>query len=172
MNLWDRQAVDTDESWPFFQAYRDQNPPRRLEPVRCTPKGAVSPAVDKLRAWYRDHGWRDRVAAYDAHVDGIIQEEREDRLREDVRAMTARHLAILQDAGELVADQLAKYLRSARESDMHGLLKPNEIAKIMDLTVKLERLTRGESTERIEADVDLTSLSDEELAILAKIPQR
>lgn len=172
--LWERQAVDTNESWPYFKAYRDLKGSRRLDRVRLAAdemgrRNPHAPTLQQLRDWCEQHQWRERVKGYDQHMDKILAEEKETALRESARDQAAAHLELIQDAHELAENELKKLLQASRESSAHGLLKPSDLFKLFEAAIKLGRLVKGESTEIAEERVDLSKLSMEELKELRKL---
>lgn len=170
--MWERQDCDTNESWPFFKAYRDSKGTRRLERVRLTGGNVAAPLHD-LNRWFHDHRWAERVKAYDMALDAIVQEEKEAILRKSAKEMAADHLALVQDAHELASAELSKLIQASRENTMHGLLKPGELIKLIDAAVKLGRLVKGESTENVAVtDGDLDPLSPAEEAAYEALKKR
>jgi hypothetical protein len=89
------------------------------------------------------------------------------------------------DARERARAQLLRNVRTpvqtsvrantvSRQSDMHGLLRPGEIARLTEVAIKFDRLLRGESTENVAtaASVDLSGLSLDELRALSEIQRK
>ena len=163
--IWFRQACDTEEAWAAFQAYRDQKPPRRL--IRPGP----NPTSD-LAKWYRDNNWKERCIAYDVHLDSIVQEERDELLRNDTREVTAQHRAILQDARRVAELEVSKLLAAANASPNAPGLRPTELIKMIDSVVKLDRLLRDQSTENTTVKPDLSGLPVDDLLKLAEIRKK
>lgn len=168
--LWDaadgqRMPADTDRSWAFFKAYRDLKGPRRLDRIRfASPGGGLGPTLAELKELHDTYGWRERVTAYDQHMDSVAQEEAEAIVRHTSKERMAEHLGLCQDALELASAELAKYIQASREGSAQGLLKVGEIAKLMELGIKLGRLVKGESTESVEVKGDLVPPTAEEIA--------
>ncbi len=160
--IWERQPCDTSESWPCFKIYRDAKGTRRLERIRYACPGLAQPMADLYR-WYVEHNWADRVKAYDLHMDGILQEEKDAIMRQSARDLAASHMALVQDAEELASNELGKLLQASRESAAAGLLKPGDLIKLIDAAVKLGRLVKGESTENVQVSGDLENLTESEL---------
>lgn len=125
-----------------------------------------------LSKWYRDHDWPGRVTAFDKHFDSVSLEERERTLRMASRDLAIDHALMLADAGELVQRELRKLVNVSRETELHGLMKPAEVIKLLDTTIKLDRLVRGESTENIKEEVDISKLSLEEVRELSRLMRK
>lgn len=159
---WHRQAQEPEDAWHAFQAYRDQLGPRSIP--------RVGGAIQKLYDWANAYAWRERVKAFDSHVEAVRDEEREALLREETRDTTAQRLQILASAKSLAQRELAKLDRLSQESgEMPGPFTLAQITRLVDVAVKLDRLERGQSTEHIEADLDFSKLTPEERAAYREI---
>ena len=166
---WDRQPFDSDETFRWFVAYRDAVPPRQLG--RLFVPGTVKPTLQQLLDWYNDGAWRDRAAAWDQHLDTLRQAEREDMVGKDARAASAHDAELLGEVRALVNRELDKLNRTSSESEAE-VLKPAELNKLIENVVKLGRLTRGEATEHVATDIDLSALPLEELRKLQEIKRK
>lgn len=166
-NAWDYNTdYDTPESFPYFVAYRDSQH-RVLTAARlgvwdhgaCT---RTTPA--QLRTWYISGHWKERVAAYDAHMDVLQQEERECIRRKTVAELEHEHKAILAMQTEIVSREMAKLASEVQGMPDSRSLSVYELRAMAEGLIKNSRLVAGEATERIESTVDLSKLTDEELA--------
>ena len=166
MALYERQAIDTDESFAAFCSYRDQRPPRRLD--RIVTAAHVRVPIGKSSVWYREHGWRERVAEWDSYLDAVRREEIE--LVE--RASAANAAQVIADLLTASAIEAQKLLGQTEGSKEVAFLKPTEIVKMAEAAIKLRRLESGQATERVEVE-DLSGASVQELRDLrAKIKAR
>lgn len=161
-NLWERQPIDTDESFKAFCTYRDQIPPRRFR--------GLGPTAT-IAEWYRDHGWRERIAAYDAWLDSIMLREREEALKKAARNQGTEHALLLVEAREFLGLELAKFLKTSKEHEIQNL-RPHEMIRLLEQVIKLERLVQGETTENVSQQVDLSKLSVEELRQLEALHRK
>ncbi len=153
---WERQHFDTDESFEAFKLFRDSRPPRRVLAQRGYP-------TSSLYAWFRDHAWAERVRAYDAHTDSILLGEREALLRQNAQQISAEHMALLHSARDLAQRELDKMLSRSVDNDEMNLLRPGELVKLLETVIRYDRLIRGESTENIDQQIDLSALTLDEL---------
>lgn len=154
---WERQAGEDEEAWGAFQRYRDQTPPRRVI-------HAAAKRTELLSRWYNEHAWRERVAAYDVHLDAIRRETREAVLKEDEKSRAARQLGQLKMVQDILDRELAKLWKESTEAVPFGTIKVGELNKLMANAITLERLIRGESTENHAAvSVELDKLTPDEL---------
>lgn len=164
---WERQPEEPEPAFLLFQRYRDRRPPRGR--VYEATKGAAG-HVETLRL-FQDWHWKERAAAWDAHIEAIRLHEVEEVARVDARDRAKEHLLLTNDLLQLALREARKWLRAAEESDM-TLIKPADLIKLTDLVVKLERLIKGQPTERVEHGRDLSHLTDDELeqveALLSK----
>lgn len=160
---WDRQQTDTDESFLWFQAYRDCTPPRRLDRVRTSVPGKVAPPLQALLEWFGSGAWAERASAYDAHLDQIRQQEREDAVRAGAReAAEADEQALVKDIRELALREVGKMVATSVQSEAETL-RPGEVIKLAELGIKLGRLQRGENTEQVGHALDLSGVTPEAL---------
>lgn len=178
---WERSdKLDTNETWPYFKAYRDaRKGTRRLEVIRYSPATDVRNPIDRTKApplstihqWAKDGFWVERVAAYDSYLDDLQRTETEAALAVSAQDMAAERRHILGQGLELVKDQLAKFFAQASASDFASL-KPGELVKLMEWVSRNSRLEAGEATEKVEVHQDLSSLSDEELNQLYELQKK
>lgn len=175
--VWERGEADSNESWPYFKAYRDlSSGVRTLARVRFSPSEDVrrpvnrsaAPTLEQMHRWYTEARWADRVAAFDAHMDSLQNEEREALVRHGGAKLAAEHIALLQDARDLIVAELQKLLEASKAGDFPAM-KPNEITRLMTEYMKFSRLIDGKPTEKIENHFDLSGLSVEELRELQKL---
>lgn len=144
-------------------------PPRRLDRIRVP--GQISKPLQQLLEWHGAGCWADRAAAWDSHLDALRQAEQEAAVRQSAQDIQAQHIQIIKEARELALDQLGKMQAAALEGDSH-FMKPNELTRLIESVVKLDRLVRGESTENTKEQVDMSSLSLDELRALAALREK
>lgn len=161
--MWERQPAETDESWLAFRAYRDM--PQEVRTIR---RAAIA-SISTLSRWFREHNWAERVNAYDAALETITLEERTRVLQLAARDVAMDHARMLADASELVSRELAKLVDASRNSDSIGLLRPAEVRRLLETTVKLDRLVRGQATENVKTELDVSKLSIDEVRTLEKL---
>lgn len=168
IEVWDRLPCDNEESWQAFVSYRDHVPPRR---IRAVAYGTAR----QVQEWYQANGWKERVVAYDQHMDSIVREERETILRQKTQDVAAEHMAALALARQIVDTELARILSVTKggENGSHApsaVLKPAEVIKLMEVVIKYDRLVRDQSTSNTsEVGPDLEKLSPEEFEAYGKL---
>ena len=98
--LWERQSGETDKSFDAFTIFRDLGPNRTLVDVfrRRSPDSRAS-ASGRLPSYFVDWAskwnWKERAAAYDAHLDSVKRIKIEEQV-----ALTAVEVMEERDADE------------------------------------------------------------------------
>jgi hypothetical protein len=160
-NPWDRQPYDTDESWEVFQAFRDARPRRAL--IVFLKGRRVDPI--KVRDWMAAHYWAQRAALWDEHLDGVRQDTIRSLLEQRTEEISAEHMEITALGRSVVRREMEKLLSDV-EAGAHSTLRPGDLIRLTEAIVKLDRLMRGESTEKVDTHIDLSGASSEELAAM------
>ncbi len=159
VNTFDRQSDETEQAWAAFHRYRDLPQPRaRLEDFAHD----LGEQTGRVKTWFERYAWASRVLAWDQRVDRV----RQDAVLITVEEMARRHVALANDGLDIVALAMAK-MKADLSTDF-GRLKAQEMARLLDVCAKLQRLSLGQATERVEG-TDFSGLSDEELDFLAGI---
>lgn len=166
---WERQPFDTDLTWLLFQDYLALAKPRSLRAL--AQKGGPL-GWTQLETLALDDGWVMRARAYDANLDRLRQETIEREVQETAKQVAKRHATTARKAVTLAGLELDKLLAAAQQGDMPGLLSPRDVIRFLALGVRTERLVLGEATDQVEARVDLSGLSVEELRELRKLQEK
>lgn len=110
--------------------------------------------------------WADRCAALDRFLDEQRVQVIVDVLSEDARSVANRHAAIARDAITCAHSVVQGWLvRIASGEHLEGW-SPGEVRGMLRDMIVLERLVRGEATDRVEhglQGVDLGKLSIDEI---------
>lgn len=135
MELWERQEGESNPRWAAFQTYRDLPPNERsVELVAKT----LHKTPGNLYKWSASDKWQERCEAYDRYLDAEAAKHKIIGIAE----MNKRHI----DAAEKILDKAIDGLRYIDPSD----LRASDVAKLVDVASKLERLARGDATEVVE----------------------
>lgn len=154
MKPWEPQKGETRQAYEAFTCYRDLGSERSLE--------AVGRELEKswklCGRWSSRWKWIDRAAAYDAHMAEIEQKAREKALTKKAEDWATKELemaALLYDkAKSMLAFPLAKQVtKDGQTVVMPADWRMRDAASIAEAGVKMERLARGESTDRITVSV-------------------
>ncbi len=172
---WERNSTESDVQWRCFLRYRNtgcmngDTPGRRVKKAVADLEG-VHP-VD-LQKWSAEHGWRERATLYDMHLDSLALETTEKTIRE----MNKRHARSAMMLQRFAGTEIGKLAAKAEERthDPVDDAKPADVSRIMETGIKLERLSRGEATERTENSdgLDLSKLNVEELKLLKALKEK
>ena len=187
--LWEQQPGESSTLFAHFVVYRDMRYPKVDKPVKDADgnikktvtetimDGTVPYVKRSIRKTAEILGmnkrtianqstkwdWVRRCEAYDAHVDRVNREANEAAIRK-----------MKQDHALLAQQMLRKATRRLLTMPEEEITAA-ELARIVDVGVKVERLSRGESTEnqavthtgevevKRDAPLDLSGLSNEEL---------
>ncbi len=163
--LWDRQPFDSERQWAAYRVYLMQPMPRSVERLHKT----TGIPLGTLTLWSKKNHWVNRALVLDNHIHNTWTEKVETYIEKRAEDYVDRHAAVLTDAFTLLQTELKKYLEVSQGSDMPGLLRPSDLIRLMEVTVKLERLHYGESTENIASKVDLSGLTIEQLRDLKEL---
>lgn len=139
--VWDRQPHETSRAYELFCAYRDMPPKRSLTKLSHGTKGA--PHVNRLKRLSTRWNWVERCKQYDDYL------EYQDRLQQEKerREMHKRHAKIAVLGQNIVVREMESLLAKAQKDDR---MTASDVARLMDVTVKVERLARGEPTDSHE----------------------
>lgn len=162
--LWERQEGESAQAFQAFAEYRNMGAERSLAKV-AQKLGKSKPLMER---WSSRWHWGIRVDAWDDEMDKCSCRE----LKKGITEMRKNHAGIAKA-------MLVKALQALQRTPVDEMT-PQDIAKMVDVAAKLERISRGEATERTEGkqtiagevslrSIDLSKVSDEELATLDAI---
>lgn len=161
---WERQPFDTDVSWPVFQRFLLMDP-RSLQGLLRGPCPYTWAQLQDI-AWSTH--WKERVELYDSHAWKEAERIKRKANLDDVKA-SSRIRSKMQQLAEKELDRL---IRIAAQSNDLGSLMPRDVARFAEAAFKMDRLLRGEDTERITTGPDLSSLSVEDLRELRRMTKK
>jgi chromatin segregation and condensation protein Rec8/ScpA/Scc1 (kleisin family) len=129
--MYERQEGETIKAFEAFSKYRDMGMERSLRKVAQE----LSKSETIIKRWSSQWNWVERVKIYDAEMDRqtLLQEQKS---RKD---MVKRHAA-------LANTFLSKVLERIRELNP-AELSTNDLIRWFEISVKIERLSRGEPTD-------------------------
>jgi hypothetical protein len=169
---WNRQPCDTDARWRAFLAFRDQPGVRTLRGAQ-----EALTTADKvfdmrtLERWTSAFAWPERCAAFDRYLDDARVAVLVDVLEESTRETAARHASIARDAIEAARSVVDSWLERLGRGERLDGWSPNDVRGMLKDMITLERLVRGEATERVEHGIgfDLSRLSLDEIETMRAI---
>ena len=175
---WERIPGETSREYQKFCAYRDMNssdkPIRKRSLQRLAKELGLS--LDHLKKLSAKNDWVSRAAAYDEYLDELAREQNE----AEIIKMRKNHALL---ASQMIT-KAAKRLLTMPEEEITAA----DLVRLVDVGVKIERLSRGESTENKQISgeakvigevtvknpmsLDLSRLSDEELSELEQLLEK
>lgn len=138
---WERQEGETPKQFEAFTVYRDLGEERSH--VKVAEK--LSKSVQLISRWSSANNWVKRVAAWDNEQDRLLRLEQ----IKDIKKMRKRHA----DTGTLmvaVAQKALQKMIDPKTKELREDITSNEIARLVEVGSKLERLSRGDTSEVIE----------------------
>ena len=162
--LWERQEGESAQAFQGFAAYRDMGAERSL--AKVAQKLGKSKAL--MERWSVRWQWVMRADLWDDEMDRLSRRE----LEKGITGMRRNHVNIAKA-------MLVKALQALQRIPVDEMT-PKDVSTMVDVAAKLERISRGEATERTEgkqaiagevsvSTIDLSSITDEELAALDAI---
>lgn len=153
---WERQEGEGAKAFSAFCIYRDMGAKRSLRKTAQAyyeRKSRVN--LGQVERWSVKYRWVERAPTWDDHCDRI---RREMALEETIEEMAQRHI----EAGKRLEERGLELLSTIRRATAQG------VARLVTAGVELQRLARGEPTERLELKGALLDAAIErELAKLA-----
>lgn len=128
--VWDRLPGETDAPWRYFQRFRDLPPDDRTIRGFASMMGVSEALLNKFKSKFK---WRERVAAFDAHINNL-QVERSMVARLE---MHKRHAAAGRSMLRVADRRISRLLPEE--------LEVADAVKLAKVGVEIERLARGES---------------------------
>lgn len=150
IRAWDKQEGESDPAWEAFVIYRDLHEARSLVKV-ADQLGKSNTLIER---WSRGKDWVPRVRLFDIHED---QEQVRLQFRERIK-MSVRHANLATALQAKVAERLAAFTPEEVLA-----LTPKQIADWLEIGVKVERLARGEVTERVGHADSQSEMSEHEI---------
>jgi hypothetical protein len=156
---WERMRTETDAAWQAFTVYlapglstRSGVPGGRRSLTACSRTlGHASPT--QVKKWARQHAWAERAAALDNHLARKTVEAAEDA----GTALAVRHTDVASKLLAVCESEASRYLELAEDPDNGPLTRsPGEVASILDLIQKIQRLSLGQSTSNASVRVSQT----------------
>jgi hypothetical protein len=161
---WDRLPGESAKAYRAFGLYRDLGARRSLNETSRIYHSAPQESPERpreasgqIRLWANRWSWNARVEAWDQQLEQV----KRSKLIEAVEEMADRHVK----EAMMLQNKAVERLRQLRPEE----LKPREILDYLIEAAKLERLARGEPTERIAEEhrfPNIKELTDEELAAI------
>jgi len=139
LHEWDRLSGESSKAYAHFCLYRDMGQARSLRKLAADAKTASK--LRQLQHWSSRWKWVERCQKYDDHL------QYHDRLRQEKerKDMLTRHGKIAVLGQNLVVKGIEKLLADVEQGKRD--LSASDASRLLDVAVKIERLSRGEPTE-------------------------
>ena len=131
-DAWEQQRGETQRQFAVFREYRDMHPLERSLARVGEKLGCSTSYLERLSSQFQ---WVSRSTEWDREQD----RSRRTRLQGELDEMHARHAAIAETALSKLTDRL--------QNLDYKELKPSQLAGLLEVAVRVERLARGESAE-------------------------
>lgn len=131
---WERQQGEGTKAYEAFNTYLLMGEDRTYSKVA----NELKKSTTIIGRWGSQYRWRERVAAYDAHQ---MELTRKDQAKA-IRRMRERHAILATSMLTKVTKKMAKMSEDE--------LTPQDMKAWVDVATKLERLSRGDTSEVIE----------------------
>lgn len=131
---WEKQPKESYTAFEQFRLYREMGPERAFTRVAAEVGIRYEHVCERARIWR----WKERVDAWEKHLDKLRQQEFEN----EGRSMARRHARIgmlIQNKAEEAIGQLV--------FDNDNKPTASDVAKLAEMGTKIERAARGENTE-------------------------
>ena len=132
--LWEMQPGESSKAFEAFVEYRDMPKPRSIRTVAQN----LGKSATLISRWSSEKEWVKRAAAWDAEQDRIARVAQLD----EIVKMRKRHALIAEKA----LDKVSAALEKVQEDNMSN----SDIARLMDVASKLERISRGDVGDVVE----------------------
>jgi hypothetical protein len=136
---WDRQVAESSKAYHHFCLYRDMGPDRSVRRMANIP-GCTS-VRRQLNRWSSRWRWVERCRQYDDHLERQARLEQEKERRE----MMKRHAKIAVLGENVVVKGMEKLLAEIEQGSRSPTA--SDLGRLLDVAVRVERLSRGEPTE-------------------------
>jgi hypothetical protein len=163
---WEFQpGIDTYDSYAAFIVYLDcceRHIPgsRRL---RCVSQITHTP-LSTIRTWSKADLWVERATERMLRVFGIRENAIEDEYTKEGKKVAQEWLETVRLQKAVVDDQTEKLLSRCLEQGEGTHLRTIDLIRLSKETLHSERLLRGQATEIVGEELDLSKLTDEQLA--------
>lgn len=134
---WERQAGEPTKAWEAFVMYRDLPPKERS--VRRVGEMQGKRWVSYMEDWSAKWQWVERAGQFDAYKD----KQKRDLAEQERKEMSELHIK----AARAMLTKALQALKAIPAEEMSA----SDITKMVEVSSRLERLSRGESTDSVES---------------------
>lgn len=132
---WERQPGETDKQWRAFKVFRDMGEDRTIKKTA----EKLGTHISLMDRWSAKNAWLARARGFDDWADQQLKRE----MQRGINRMAHRHATVAQS---LLGKAIQKLQGLNGET-----MTTQEMLQTVRLAVDVERLSRGEATERSDA---------------------
>jgi len=142
---WDRQPGESSKGYLHFALYRDMGQDRSLR--KLAREDECRAKVGQLERWSSKWRWVERCQRYDDYQERMLRLQQEKERRD----MHKRHAQIALLGQNIAVKGLENLLGKVQTGDQQ--VAPGDLTRLLDTSVKVERLARGEPTDSHAVEV-------------------
>jgi hypothetical protein len=171
--LWDRLKNEPERAYRAFETYRNLPSAERtlIEAYRehVGNPHAAKPS-DTWSRWSRQFAWRERAAAYDAHIDRLREKSMEKVIQQQAEEQ-ARQLERMRGCfNELMTIAYSEAIEYLESEDFVQQMRPQDVINIVKLHFEVTQKLGNTNTQSPDSVVDWSEDEQRELdAILEEI---
>jgi len=147
--LYERLRNEGDREWRCFVHYRDQGPARSRNKTANDLRISFATIDLMSRQW----GWMNRVMEWD----NVCDRRKQAQTLAEIDDMRARHKRLAGALFKFSKNQIDKYIEVFEDAEV-PVVKINDLVKLVDVAVRLERAVHGEPEAVIEVKSDKRKL--------------
>lgn len=137
---WERQPGEGVKAFEAFNTYMLMGTERSLSKVAYE----LNKSRTLMAKWSGLWNWVDRAAAWDVEQEKLARKEQ----IEEIKKMRKRHAMMSAKALTAANMGLSNLLKELQQGK--AAMTPNDLSRMMDIGMKYERLSRGDTSEVVE----------------------
>jgi hypothetical protein len=164
--LWDRLENEPERAYRAFEVYRNlPSAERTLIAAYRQHVGnpeAAKPS-DTWSRWSSEFAWRERAAAYDAHIDRLRQKWMEKVIQQQAEEQARQVDRIRGRFNELMTVAYERAIEYLESEDFVRQMRPQDVINIMKLHLEVIQKLEDTHTQSTDSVVDLSEDEQREL---------
>jgi hypothetical protein len=164
---WLKQVNESGAAFKAFELYRDAEPKISAQQAA----DILGRNVNTVKKWCAVNLWKSRREAWISYQSKLVVDE----LLQGIPKMRKTH-------ADIASTMLIKAMKALKAMPVETML-PRDVSTMVDIATKLERISRGEATEKTEnrttisgdvsiRGIDLSKLTEEELKNLDELADK
>ena len=141
---WEKRKDESSKAYKFFVKYRDGGPLQTIQKIADDHKQHSS----TLMHWSSCYNWVKRKDAWIAYK----QKNADKKLVDDFVRMRKRQMGVVNNLYLIVENEIQKYLALSQKGKKTPIVKPDNLVKMLEFLMKIERLNVGAPTEHTQVE--------------------